>query len=1167
MFARAQSGTQNGGNITFVAQDGGSNLGSIAVSGMVYATGNGGGSNGTVEAVSGLSTGATAIDFTSASVNVAGGTTGSLTLSNTVPAINVTVSRSTGVADGSFVGTTAGAGDVFSGPGSVGGGKVLITAGRDVHFQNGISVSSNRPVVDIRAGRDFLQNGGAGITGKSVTVTAGRDIALGESMFANDAMTWVAGRNILNNRGSLQVGLNNGGNGGNFTAVAGADFSQNDSSIQVIGASATGGKIDFNSTGSLYSLQTNGTGTGNGGKITMAAFEGSDQTGSIRSNGGSIQTASGDSSGTNGTISLISGKADQLNTAYGINMSGASLDGSGPSANGGIYLSNTTPAATTITTATGALSNSMVGTTRGGADVISGPMSLSGGNFNVEAGHDYSATGALSGGGFPTTRIVAAHDILQSGGASLRGGSLVMTAGHDIHIGEALHAADGMTLVAGHDILNYRGSLQIFLNEGTAASNLTMVAGANYTDNGSTITVTPSTTGGAIDFNTSGSLYDIEGYGRAGNGGKAANLNFVAFEGTDNTGYIKTNGGNVFAYGTLGQPNGTVNFISNKADVVGGYAIDTNGAVIQTNGTANGGDAINLLNVAIASGVSIDKTTGAPSSSFATSTIQGGDIKSGAMNMNGGSLTVLAGRDYLQNGAISGGTAPALRINALRDYTQAGGATLRGTSVLVTAGRDISFGESLTANSGMTIIAGRDIVNNRGGWQIFTNGTNLNMIAGADFTEDGTKVTVTPSTTGGLINFNGGGGYLYDIEAYGTGTGNGGNLNFVAYEGSDKTGYIKTNGGTIYSYGAGGGTNGDITFVAGKNDQLNTTNAIDTYSTNITYNGGPNNTSGSITLANVQAASSVQILKANAAPQSSFLTTTVGAADISTGSLGLNGGTLSITAGNDLLFRSSMSVGAKPSVRLAAGHDLIQNGGAAIVGSPVVITAGHDISIGESMTTTSGMTMVAGHDVVNHRGSLQLFTNGTNLNIIAGANFSEDGTSLTVTPSATGGLINFNGTSGSLYDVEAYGTGTANGGNINFVAYEGSDKTGYINMPGGTILAYGVGGGTNGNITLVSGKNDQLNSTTAINTTGSNITLNGGPNNNSGSITLANVQAANNVQILKSGATAQSTFLTTTVGAADISTGTMGSMGAPSASLQATTYSSNRPYLPERARL
>jgi hypothetical protein len=664
-----------------------------------------------------------------------------------------------------------------------------------------------------------------------------------------------------------------------------------------------------------------------------------------------------------------------INSTLGINLPNTSLYTAGATAGGDVTLANVTPTASVSITKSSALpAASFVGSTIGAADVASGVIDMNGGNFTAKAGRDYLLQSVmnptLSDSGAAEVRISATRDFVQSGGANLRGSSEVVTAGRDISIGETIGANSALTMVAGRDIVNHRGGLQIFLNLLGGVSNLSMIAGADFSDSGSSITINgPSTTGGKIDFNGSGgSLNLIRGSGTAVSNGNFSTINMVAYEGSDHTGYIRANGGTFAANSTGTGTNGDLIFVAGKPNQTNtNFAIDLTGAFLNNAGSTTGG-SITLANVTPNGNVTIDKTTALPASSFVGTTLGGGDIATSGIDTNVGTYTLKTGHDYLFQGTINPTYADAggstVRISAPHDFIQSGGAILRGGSVVVTAGHDISLGETLGTNTGMTVVAGHDIINHRAGLQIYLNlvgGTsNLTMVAGANFTDNGSSLTINgPSATGGTINFNGSGGSLNAIFGQGTAAsnGNGSTINLIAYEGSEKTGNILANSGTFAVQATGTGATGTLNMVAGKSDQTGSNYAIDLGSNAVLGLGGAyinsagSTTGGSITLVNVTPNSSVSIDKTTVLPSTSFVDSTVGGADVATGTVDTNTGSFTVKAGHDYLFQGAMnptlSDGGASVLRISAGHDFIQSGGANLRGSSQVITAGHDISLGE----------------------------------------------------------------------------------------------------------------------------------------------------------------------------------------------------------------------------
>jgi hypothetical protein len=145
IYARSTGGGGNGGRITMVAQDGDTNVVILNTAGNILASGSGG-VNGTIEIVSGLNQAATAIDTTAANLNTSGNNTGSVIVSNSIPATGMTISRANALPSAAFATSTLGAGDVRVSSITAGGGNVSLTAGNNLNLSgSGITFSGSAP--------------------------------------------------------------------------------------------------------------------------------------------------------------------------------------------------------------------------------------------------------------------------------------------------------------------------------------------------------------------------------------------------------------------------------------------------------------------------------------------------------------------------------------------------------------------------------------------------------------------------------------------------------------------------------------------------------------------------------------------------------------------------------------------------------------------------------------------------------------------------------------------------------------------------------------------------------------------------------------------------------------------------------------------------------------
>ncbi len=268
--------------------------------------------------------------------------------------------------------------------------------------------------------------------------------------------------------------------------------------------------------------------------------------------------------------------------------------------------------------------------------------------------------------------------------------------------------------------------------------------------------------------------------------------------------------------------------------------------------------------------------------------------------MNGAPLKILTGAN-VNLGNISGATW--LRSAHLGDILLLGTVGTGTSQLSLTAKRDIQFNENVSANGGIIMVAGRDIITgigNPGLNAANSNGGNIALIAGADYSETDTTITIN----GANLNGNGGalklqnGTQLQVLDTSGSG-GAAGNMNLVAYAGSVAgSGTIRVNPSITINANGSGAANGNISMVAGSNDPLGI--AV----------GAINASSGTVGTGNITLSTStpndpvagITISKTTnfGNPNAVFTGGAVQAADITTGNMFSQGGTVKVVAGRNV---------------------------------------------------------------------------------------------------------------------------------------------------------------------------------------------------------------------------------------------------------------------------
>jgi hypothetical protein len=184
-----------------------------------------------------------------------------------------------------------------------------------------------------------------------------------------------------------------------------------------------------------------------------------------------------------------------------------------------------------------------------------------------------------------------------------------------------------------------------------------------------------------------------------------------------------------------------------------------------------------------------------------------------------------------------------------------------------------------------------------------------------------------------------------------------------------------------------------------------------------------------------------------------------------------------------------------------AGHVLASTdeliiGSTCLTGDPTFYNAKGSILINGNLSVGEKLTIIASGNIV--KASLtnieaRSATGGFDITFIAGANFvSTTGTPSPTVPGAGGGSVTLDGTgsgatgtgtgpggliqfgTGSVITSPTAG-GTGNGGNVSFYAFNNTGKgSGMVDVNAASIVTGGVGTGSNGNVVIVAGGDDDL---------------------------------------------------------------------------------------------
>ncbi len=1195
---RSTGGGGAGGALNMIAFRGTDNTGFVFTepTDSILTGGNGGGANGSVTIIANQNTG-NGVGARGA-INTTGGLsgTGDVWIASALPntTTNVIVNKGSGaITTGNFRGGATANNSVFTDNITVANTTITVTSGANLFSNNytgftTLSLTANNDMqfnaisgANLRAsaGGNLTSLGTSTLSG-SFVATAGTDISLNNDITAPGGIVMVAGRDVIASTGGV-IDISTASalaSANDITIVAGAAFNQDATQINITGGSAVGGRIDFDAF-IVNSITTRSTlGGGAGGDLTLAAFRGTNNTGNVFVDPTTLLTTGGTGAGANGNFVAIAGATQFV----GVSMGNVSTTG-GAAGTGTVYIADSTP--NTATTVSVLKSNASInaGDFRGGTPSAS---DLTVGNITVNnAAVDIISGGAITVGnitGVSTLHTTAGTNTglgTISGGAMFAQGGLdvvlnstvnvtnniSIVVGRDIILNNDLTSPAGLTLVAGNDIrAGTGGVIDISTSKSGAAGDITMVAGAAFTQNAGTVTITgASATGGAIDFDTN-AVNSIDSRSTGG-GGAGGDINMIAFAGTDLTGFVFTDPtGTIRTGGNGAGANGTFTAIANQN---GGSGLGIVGTLNTTGGASGTGD------VWIASSppnttpnVVIDKNTGSiTTGDFRSIVGTNNAVFTGAITVANANITVIGGSiignsftgfstlslTSLNDTSYVSATGANLRAGSGRDLILSGATTLTG-SFAVTAARDISLNDDITAAGGIVMVAGHDVLAATGSVidistaSLTASAKDITIVAGALFSQDATKISIGgASATGGRIDFDS--NIVNSISTRSTlGGGSGGNLTLAAFTGSNNTGNIFLDPTTVLTTnGTGVGSNGNFVAIAGA------TQFVGLSMGNINTTGGAAGT-GSVYIADAapNTAVAVDILKSNGSISAgNFKGGTPSASDLTVGNITVNNTTVDIISGGAITVGnitgvSTLNTNSGTNTTLGtvsggamfaqAGLDLTLNSSVIVTGN-ISAVAGRDILLNNDLTAPSGLTLVAGNDIrANTGGVIDISTSKSgaagDITIVAGAAFTQNAGSVTITgASATGGAIDFDANAVNSIDSRSTGGGGA-GGDINMIAFAGTDNTGFVFTDGaGTIRTGGNGAGANGTFTAIGNQvgGNGVSIIGTLNTSGGasgtgdvfiasalpNTTTQVVVNKNTGSITAGNFQggaAANN---------------------------------------------------------
>jgi len=848
--------------------------------------------------------------------------TGNIVIENTTPAIvgsTVAINSTTGqVTSGSFSGGVLQDGKVNLNGVITAGSLFSVNAGDSYVNTANVTAPSiaiaTKVAADLKAvyaGNNFtatvpilVVESELNFTG-SVALVAGTSVdirnhilAPGGILIVSKGDVGITGSNIFVTAATTPTSKS--GDAGSLTIVAGANFTQTATNVVITGASGFGGDVNLGADNVISTESIAAGPNGFGGNITLVAYavSNSSNTGGHVVLGPGTQALSGGNNGANGNITMVANGLATGTGIDGINYGGLIDTTSGTAGTGTITLATTLPGSgVTLSKTSGGVA---LGTFLGGV-AGQGMISATASGELLTQNADISLTsGGTAAKSISTLKVSAGSanvrmNALNGGifiGSTIQGGSIVGTGPGEISVRGDLSTNSfkgGILLVSGSDITSFNApTLNTKANGGSGS--ISMIAGATYTQDATSVTITGGTnSGGNVDISSITALSTD-----ATSTGSGGDINLIAF--ADKTTGAKgivatTNSLTTLRTGALVTgTNGNITIIG-AANQGGLKAVDLAGTLDSTNSIVGSGN-ISLLNQQIGTGVVLSKTSGnVTNGTFVTGITKGAQINSspGQQIDAGGTLTVDAGNLVnLSNGTL---VAQDARISSGTNV-QVGPITTTGSTV-ITAQNQAELRGSVFAKGGLLVVAGADIQEFGANAINTSNATGsggaITFVAGAAFTSDANNITITGSSaSGGNVDLR---GELLTITSRGLGANaSGGDINLIAYAKADGTkGTVSNfnNATTLLTGGTGSGANGDAIFVAGNNQN---TNAIGDPGNpvNVNTTGGLTGT-GDIFFAVATPNSPVTIAKATAVPTDTFLGGTLRNGNISLGTITTTG--------------------------------------------------------------------------------------------------------------------------------------------------------------------------------------------------------------------------------------------------------------------------------------
>lgn len=716
------------------------------------------------------------------------------------------------------------------------------------------------------------------------------NIILGGDVIVGEALAIIAGGNITTNQSNLIVRARDlAGQGYDIHIIAGANItagsgevnpaggpatlpaqaigsiSQNATDpVTISGASLGGGNVDFTGAGSSLSIVA-GSSSNNfdSGNVTIAAFAnaGGDNGRILTNNSGSHAIfASGNGTGNNGNVSLIAGATSGQAIQIGaIQASGGTGQAAGT---GNIVISNTQPTTSDglpITFGTdGSVTsgNALVpSTTLGGGSVTAASLSNLNSNQNISITSGATTTVGTISSQWDKVSVFSAGNLSVNTIFRTQAGELELLSRGDITFFDTVRADDGILVVASGNLVTGSGPglPSIFTNRGGNTGNVSLVAGADFTFDASSVTITGQAGGGgSILFRAGQKIQQLRA--SSSDNGNAGDVNLIAFNGT-----IELPIASDFGLDVGALRNGTGTQSGNISIVAGADVIDAilmgganqsggpnnyNGSITISSSTPNAspGNPVVLSRTAGFAGVSSGTFLGGAISPNASVNITRGLVSNGAaVTINGG------GGGVFLNDVTNFGN---FQLTSLGDITVEGGVnvTISGSgenqnTLIWTALGNISFdnrfllhatgggGAATGGGGGIALVAGGTVQSvenpfgiNNASIQTTSgfHGGNIAVVAGASFSRTATDITILgPSGSGGSILFDGTatagftGDKLRHIDSHSLGAGfDGGDITLISF-GDLLVNPDAVGPDSIFFSASGhlGGSNGTVTIV------------------------------------------------------------------------------------------------------------------------------------------------------------------------------------------------------------------------------------------------------------------------------------------------------------------------------------------------------------------